>query len=66
MIEQFEYHCFIKYLFSTSRFAKGTSETRKTIEDLRNKGVKVDLGIPDTLWNEPSAPVQALKKYVSL
>ena len=31
----------------------------------RNKGVKVDLGIPFELWDEPSAEVSQLKTQVS-
>ena len=29
------------------RFEKGKSETMKTLEGLKERGVKVDLGIPD-------------------
>ena len=29
------------------RFAKGESETMQTLKDLRDRGVKVDLGIPE-------------------
>jgi len=31
------------------RFAKGKSETMSTLEGLRDRGVKVDLGIPDSV-----------------
>lgn len=44
------------------RFAKGQSETMKTLHGLVNKGVKVDLGIPYDLWDEPSAEVTLMKK----
>merc|ERR1712227_419422 len=44
------------------RFAKGKSETMETLEGLVQKGVKVDLGIPQELWNEPSAEVTQMKK----
>lgn len=32
---------------------------------LRNKGVKVDLGIPYELWDTPSAEVTQLQREVS-
>ena len=32
------------------RFAKGESETMQTLKDLRDRGVKVDLGIPEQVW----------------
>ncbi|XP_072036779.1 protein canopy 4-like [Amphiura filiformis] len=48
---------------SSGRFAKGESETFKTLKGLVNKGVKVELGIPYNMWDEPSAPVHTLKKY---
>lgn len=31
-----------------------------------NKGVKVVLDVPDTMWDAPSAEITQLKKYVSL
>jgi hypothetical protein len=33
---------------------------------IRKRGVKVELGIPEDLWDEPSAEITQLKKYVSL
>uniref|UniRef100_UPI00398EB500 protein canopy 4 n=1 Tax=Pristiophorus japonicus TaxID=55135 RepID=UPI00398EB500 len=44
------------------RYAKGTSETMLTLKNLVNKGVKVELGIPFEMWDEPSAEVTDLKK----
>ncbi|XP_078056985.1 protein canopy 4 [Mustelus asterias] len=44
------------------RYAKGTSETMMTLKNLVNKGVKVELGIPFEMWDEPSAEVTDLKK----
>lgn len=44
-----------------TRFAKGQSETFRTLEGLVAKGVKVDIGIPHELWNKPSAEVTQLK-----
>ncbi|XP_067879693.1 uncharacterized protein [Heterodontus francisci] len=40
----------------------GTSETMNTLKNLVNKGVKVELGIPVEMWDEPSAEVTDLKK----
>ncbi|XP_059831200.1 protein canopy 4 [Hypanus sabinus] len=44
------------------RYAKGTSETMMTLKNLVNKGVKVELGIPFEMWDEPSAEVTDMKK----
>ncbi|XP_041034832.1 protein canopy 4 [Carcharodon carcharias] len=44
------------------RYAKGTSETMMALKNLVNKGVKVELGIPFEMWDEPSAEVTDLKK----
>ncbi|KAJ1080485.1 hypothetical protein NDU88_000684 [Pleurodeles waltl] len=44
------------------RYAKGQSETMTTLKNLRNKGVKVELGIPEELWDEPSVEVTTMKK----
>ncbi|PIK46766.1 hypothetical protein BSL78_16364 [Apostichopus japonicus] len=45
------------------RFAKGTSETMETLKNLVNKGVKVELGIPLSMWDEPSAAVTKANQY---
>ncbi|XP_064476018.1 protein canopy 4-like [Ornithodoros turicata] len=45
----------------STRFAKGTSTTFKVLNELVAKGVKVDLGIPQELWDKPSAEVTNLK-----
>lgn len=45
----------------SSRFAKGMSETFRTLHGLVDKGVKVDLGIPLDLWDKPSAEVTHMK-----
>lgn len=34
------------------RFAKGKSETMETLEGLRDRGVKVDLGIPEQVRSD--------------
>ncbi|XP_013008231.1 protein canopy homolog 4 isoform X2 [Cavia porcellus] len=44
------------------RYAKGQSQTMTVLKGLVQKGVKVDLGIPLELWDEPSAEVTFLKK----
>ena len=45
----------------STRFAKGMSQTFKTLHGLVDKGVKVDLGIPYELWDTPSAEVTQMK-----
>lgn len=37
-----------------------------TLKNLVHKGVKVDLGLPLELWDEPSAEVSDMKKQVGL
>ncbi|KAM6959745.1 protein canopy 4 [Tautogolabrus adspersus] len=44
------------------RYAKGTSQTMATLKNLVHKGVKVDLGMPLELWDEPSVEVSDMKK----
>ncbi|CAL8139908.1 unnamed protein product [Orchesella dallaii] len=44
-----------------TRFARGQSQTFKTLHGLRNKGVKVDLGMPNEMWDKPSAEITQLK-----
>lgn len=44
------------------RYAKGTSQTMATLKNLVHKGVKVDLGMPYELWDEPSVEVSDMKK----
>ncbi|XP_050593472.1 protein canopy 4-like [Bombus affinis] len=45
----------------STRFAKGMSQTFKTLHELAHKGVKVDLGIPYELWDKPSVEIITLK-----
>ena len=45
----------------STRWAKSMSQTFKTLHGLVAKGVKVDLGIPKELWDEPSAETAQLK-----
>ncbi|XP_072935708.1 protein canopy homolog 3 [Epargyreus clarus] len=44
-----------------TRFARGMSQTFKTLHGLVDKGVKVDLGIPYELWDKPSAEITHMK-----
>jgi protein canopy 3/4 len=46
------------------RYSKGESQTMSTLKGLKNRGVKVELGIPDEHWDTPSAEITQLKKYV--
>ncbi|XP_017465251.1 PREDICTED: protein canopy 4 [Rhagoletis zephyria] len=45
----------------STRFAKGMSQTFKTLHGLVDKGVKVDLGIPYELWDKPPIEVTQMK-----
>lgn len=45
----------------STRFAKGMSQTFKTLHGLVDKGVKVELGIPLELWDKPSAEITHMK-----
>lgn len=45
----------------STRFAKGMSQTFKTLHGLVDKGVKVELGIPYELWDKPSVEITTLK-----
>ena len=46
----------------STRFSRGMSQTFKTLHNLVDRGVKVDLGIPEELWDSPSAEITALKQ----
>lgn len=45
----------------STRFAKGMSQTFQTLHGLVAKGVKVDLGIPEDLWDKPPVEVVQMK-----
>ncbi len=71
LIEVFEEVCegILKYNVHAERsgslrYAKGESQTMGTLKGLRDRGVKVELGIPEDLWDAPSAEITNLKKYV--
>ncbi|CAF4038297.1 unnamed protein product, partial [Rotaria magnacalcarata] len=70
LIETLENVCdrFLKYNVHAERsgslrYARGRSQTMETLWNLRNKGVKVVLDVPDTMWDAPSAEITQLKKY---
>ncbi|KAM9833664.1 protein canopy 4 [Syngnathus typhle] len=44
------------------RYSKGSSQTMSTLKNLVHKGVKVELGLPYELWDEPSVEVTDMKK----
>ncbi|XP_077356350.1 protein canopy 4 [Festucalex cinctus] len=44
------------------RYSKGSSQTMTTLKNLVHKGVKVELGLPYDLWDEPSVEVTDMKK----
>ncbi|XP_023688206.1 protein canopy 4 [Paramormyrops kingsleyae] len=48
------------------RYAKGASQTMTTLKNLVNKGVKVELGLPYELWDEPSVEVADMKKQCEI
>ncbi|VDK70947.1 unnamed protein product [Onchocerca ochengi] len=45
-----------------SRFAKEESSTMKALNELRSKGVKVELGMPYEMWDSPSVEIVTLKQ----
>ncbi|KAE8746024.1 hypothetical protein FOCC_FOCC007282 [Frankliniella occidentalis] len=45
----------------STRFSKGMSQTFRTLHGLVNKGVKVELGIPEELWDKPSVEITNMK-----
>ena len=44
--------------------SQGASQTMTTLKNLVGKGVKVELGLPYELWDEPSVEVTDMKKQV--
>lgn len=49
----------------TTDLLQGASQTMTTLKNLVHKGVKVELGLPFELWDEPSVEVSDMKKQVS-
>ncbi|KAK7002674.1 protein canopy 4 [Biomphalaria glabrata] len=44
------------------RFAKGRSQTMEALHNLKDKGVKVELGIPYEMWDTPSSGVTEMQR----
>ncbi|VDN52591.1 unnamed protein product [Dracunculus medinensis] len=44
------------------RFSKQESSTAKAINKLRKRGVKVELGMPDEMWDNPPVEIVSLKQ----
>uniref|UniRef100_A0A161N0L1 Protein canopy 4 n=1 Tax=Triatoma infestans TaxID=30076 RepID=A0A161N0L1_TRIIF len=60
-VKEFWNIIFTKKRTDSTRFAKGMSQTFKTLHNLVDKGVKVDLGIPHELWDKPSVEITNMK-----
>uniref|UniRef100_A0A1I7XGW4 DUF3456 domain-containing protein n=1 Tax=Heterorhabditis bacteriophora TaxID=37862 RepID=A0A1I7XGW4_HETBA len=45
-----------------ARFSKEESQTMKTLKQLKKRGVKVNLGVPYDMWDQPAAEVTYLKQ----
>lgn len=56
--------CYLECVCVSGCIAQGTSQTMNTLKNLVDKGVKVELGIPYELWDEPSVEVADMKKQV--
>jgi len=59
-IERYNIHA--EHKRGVMRYRKHMSETMTTLNNLRLKGVKVELGIPEDLWNATSAETAKLKR----
>ncbi|EDV19418.1 uncharacterized protein TRIADDRAFT_33595 [Trichoplax adhaerens] len=44
------------------RYLKGTSTTMNTLFGLKKRGVKVELGVPDEMWDDIPAEVSKMKR----
>ncbi|CAA94121.2 DUF3456 domain-containing protein [Caenorhabditis elegans] len=44
------------------RFSRAQSKTIETLKQMREKGVKVELGMPFEMWDQPSAEIFALRQ----
>ncbi|CAI2355912.1 unnamed protein product [Caenorhabditis sp. 36 PRJEB53466] len=49
-----------------ARFSNEPSKTMTTLRQMRNKGVKVELGMPEELWDQPSAEIVVLRQGCEL
>ncbi|KAI3383867.1 hypothetical protein SNEBB_003937 [Seison nebaliae] len=57
---------FLKYSYHAEkkgigRFAPGRSQTMNTLHKLKDRGVKVELGIPEQKWDLPSIEIENLR-----
>jgi len=59
-IEKYQIHA--EHKRGVMRYRKHMSTTMSTLNGLRLKGVKVELGIPEDLWNATSAETSKLKR----
>jgi len=59
-IEKYQIHA--EHKRGVMRYRKHMSTTMSTLNGLRMKGVKVQLGIPEDLWNATSAETSKLKR----
>jgi len=59
-IEKYQIHA--EHKRGVMRYRKHMSTTMSTLNGLRMKGVKVELGIPEDLWNATSAETSKLKR----
>lgn len=73
LIETLEKHCETMLLYKLhkekrglARFQKSESQTMKTLHKLKDRGVKVELGMPYELWDQPSAEITFLKQQCEL
>ncbi|ULT85070.1 hypothetical protein L3Y34_013632 [Caenorhabditis briggsae] len=44
------------------RFSRAPSKTIEALKEMRNKGVKVELGMPYEMWDQPPAEIIALRQ----
>lgn len=61
-----EFSLCVRLTFRPFVCLQGSSQTMTTLKNLVHKGVKVDLGMPYELWDEPSVEVTDMKKQVGL
>uniref|UniRef100_A0A0K0FV41 Protein canopy homolog 4 (inferred by orthology to a human protein) n=1 Tax=Strongyloides venezuelensis TaxID=75913 RepID=A0A0K0FV41_STRVS len=45
------------------RFFKGTPEALKQLKELRDKGVKITMDVPEELWDKPGVESSLLKQH---
>lgn len=47
-------------------YTLGTSTTMNTLFGLKRRGVKVELGVPDEMWDDIPAEVSKMKRKVEI